>query len=196
MIIQCIMHWFYILFKKNCDCLFFKGAFVPVPRQVWVLWPTKLWKHRLLTSTEIWVFIRDCSLALFGKKPVGGLCVFPFFFPRTSTKKNNTKKKGFAYFLVPKSFNSNLTPPKKDGWRLGKVCFFWGGRQTRPYHWTPFFGKAVWRLRRHLCPDHHLSTGHHPPENAGVTPWYFEHGWLENGPIDDVFSYWKWGIFN
>ena len=105
------------------------------------------------------------------KKPVGVLVFSPSFFPRTCTKKTKTKKTGFVFFLVPKSLNSNLTPPKEKGLTTWKGLFFWGGRQTRPYHWTPFFGKALWRLRRHLCPDHHLSTGHHPPENAGVTLW-------------------------
>lgn len=144
-------------------------------------WP----QRRFGCSSEIapWRFLE--------KKPWGFWC-FPILFPKNFYPKNKHEKKKCLYFFwVPKSLNSNcLTPPKKKRlttWK-GLFFFFGGGRQTRrPYHRTPFFGKALWRLRRHLCPDHHLSTGHHPPENAGVTPWYFEHGWLENGPIDDVF---------
>lgn len=112
----------------------------------------------------------------FWKKTRGGFGVFPFFFPRTCTKKtkNTRKKTGFVFFLGSKALTLyNLAPPKKKWLTTWKgLFFFWGGGgQTRPYHWTPFFCKALWRLRRHLCPDHHLSAGHHPPENAGVTPW-------------------------
>ena len=199
MIIQCIMHWFYILFKKNCDCFFLKGAFVPVPRQAWVLWPTKLWKHRLLTSTAIWVFIRDCSLALLPKKKPWGFLVFSHSFSQELVPKNkHEKKQGLYIFFGFQSLNSNLTPPKKNGWRLGKVCFFLGGSGVGGGHiiGLPFFGKALWRLRRHLCPDHHLSTGHHPPENAGVTPWVFTNmaGWKMD-PLTMYFPIEKWPIF-
>ena len=85
---------------------FLKGAFVPVPRQAWVLWPTKLWRHRLLTSTEIWVFIRDCSLALFRKKTVGVLVFSHSFSPRTCTKKNKHEEKQGLYFVSLQSLST------------------------------------------------------------------------------------------
>ena len=73
----------------------------------------------------------------FWKKTRGGFGVFPFFFPRTCTKKtkNTRKKTGFVFFLGSKALTLyNLAPPKKKWLTTWKGFFFFGGGAGRRGH--------------------------------------------------------------